>query len=213
MNKLADIARRLDNIIRLGTVAEVDHAQALCRVKSGGITTGWLPWLERRAGTTRTWSAPTVGEQVVVFSPSGEPAAGVVLAGLYTTAHGQPSGTGDHHVIDFPDGARITYDHGAGDLTVIGIKTATVQASNHVTVDCPENTITGNVLVKGTLTVEDLLTYQNGLAGSGGSSGNGTVITGDLTHTDGELSSHGVVLHTHVHGGVQSGGSNTEGPQ
>lgn len=205
MNALADLARRLDNLLRLGTVAEVDHGQALCRVKSGGITTSWLPWIERRAGTTRTWSAPTVGEQVIVFSPSGEPAAGVVLTGLYTATNDPPSGTGNHHVMDFPDGARITYDHAASALAVTGIKTATVQASEHVTVDCPESTITGNVLIQGTLTVQDLLTYQNGLAGSGGSSGNGTVITGDLIHTQGELSSHGVVLHTHTHPGDSGG--------
>lgn len=211
MNALADLARRLDNLLRLGTIAEVNHAQALCRVKSGGITTGWLPWIERRAGTTRTWSPPTVGEQVIVFSPSGEPAAGVVLAGLYTAAHDQPSGTSNHHVMDFPDGARITYDHAAGALAVTGIKTATVQASDHVTVDCPESTITGNVLIQGQCTVQGLLTYANGLAGTGGSNGN--AISGDFTHNGGNLSSNGVVLHTHVHGGVVAGGANTEGPQ
>lgn len=209
----AELARRLDNLVRLGTVAAVDHGNARCRVQLGALLTQWLPWHSIRAGNTRTWSPPTVGEQVMVFSPSGEIAAGIVLTGIYTESHDQPSSSADDHVIAFPDGARISYDHATGHLQVSGIKTATVQASEHVTVDCPENTITGNVLIKGTLTVEDLLTYQNGLRGHGGNSGNGNVLTGDFTHTDGNLISNGIVLHTHTHSGVQSGGSNTGGPQ
>lgn len=213
MSRDADLARRIDNLIRPGTVAAVDHATATCRVQSGGLLTNWLPWFERRAGNTRTWSPPTVGEQVMLLCPSGEPAAGLVLAGIFTAAHDQPSSSADEHVTDYPDGARIAYNHTAGALTATGIKTATVQASEHVTVDCPESTITGNVLIQGTLTVQDLLTYQNGMNGSGGTSGNGNVITGDLTHTDGDLSSNGIVLHTHTHTGVQPGGGSTGGPQ
>lgn len=213
MTALADIARRLDNLIRLGTVAGVDHAAARCRVQTGGLLTTWLPWMTHRAGNTLTWDPPTVGEQVIVFSPSGEPGAGIVLTGIYTAAHDQPSASADEHVIDYPDGARIAYNHATGALTVTGIKTATVQASEHVTVDCPENTITGNVLIMGTLTVQDLLTYQNGLNGSGGGAGNGNVITGQFTHTDGNLSSNGIVLHTHTHTGVVPGGGSTGGPQ
>lgn len=212
-SSLAEVFRRLDNLVRLGTIAQIDHATARCRVHLGQLVTAWLPWISQRAGTTRSWTPPTVGEQVIVFSPSGEPAAGVVLTGIYTEAHDQPSSSATKHVVEFPDGARIEYDHAASALSATGIKTATVQASEHVTVDCPENTITGNVLIQGSLTVEDLLIYRNGLNGSGGSAGNGNVITGDLTHTDGDLSSNGIVVHTHTHSGVQSGGDSTGGPQ
>lgn len=209
MTRDADLARRLDNLIRLGTIAAVDHARALCRVISGGLLTDWLPWADRRAGTTRTWNPPTVGEQVLLLCPSGEPAAGIVITGVYTTAHDQPSASADEHVTDYPDGARIAYNHTSGGLTVTGIKTARVEACEHVTVDCPENTITGNVLIKGTLTVQKLLTYQAGLSGQGG--GAGTTISGPITQSDGNLSSNGVVLHTHTHPG-DSGGT-TGGPQ
>lgn len=212
MTRDADYSRRLDNLIRLGAIAAVDHARALCRVQSGGLLTDWLPWAERRAGTTRTWNPPTVGEQVLLLCPSGEPGAGIVLTGIYTAAHDQPSASAAEHVTEYPDGARITYNHATSALTVTGIKTARVEASEHVTVDCPESTITGNVLIKGTLTVQDLLTYQNGLRGSGGS-GNGNAITGPITHQDGNLSSNGIVLHTHAHTGVQPGGGSTGGPQ
>ena len=61
------------------------------------------------------------------------------------------------------------------------------------------------------LTVQGLLTYQAGLAGTGG--GAGTVISGSITQTGGTLSSNGIVLATHTHTGVQPGGGNTGGPQ
>lgn len=133
MTRDADLARRLDNLIRLGTIAAVDHARALCRVRSGGLLTDWLPWAERRAGTTRTWNPPTVGEQVLLLCPSGEPGAGIVLTGIYTEAHDQPSASADEHVTHYPDGARIAYNHASGALSVTGIKTALVEASESAT--------------------------------------------------------------------------------
>ncbi|MEN2925541.1 hypothetical protein FHPHGOJG_02561 [Mannheimia haemolytica] len=78
----AEQIRRLDNIIRLGTIAEVDLTTATARVNSGGITTDFLPWLTFRAGTSQTWSAPTVGEQCVVLSVSGEFTTGVIYLGF-----------------------------------------------------------------------------------------------------------------------------------
>lgn len=214
MTRDTDLARRIDNLIRLGTIAEVDHGRALCRVQTGGLLTDWLPWFARRAGNTLTWCPPTVGEQVMVFCPSGEPAAGMVLTGLYTTAHDQPSASPDDHVTLYPDGARIAYNHATHALTVTGISTATVQASTHVTVDCPESTITGNVLIMGTLTVQKHLTYLWGMTGYAGLSGGPSAkLTGEFVHTDGNLSSNGIVLHTHTHSGVQPGGGSTGGPQ
>ncbi len=126
----ADLARRLDNLIRLGTVAEVDHARARCRVKTGGLLTAWLPWGTRRAGDTRTWCPPTVGEQVLVLSPSGEPGAGIVITGVYTEAHDQPSSSADDHLTDWPDGAREHYDHAAHHYTL------DVPAGGRITLRC-----------------------------------------------------------------------------
>jgi len=88
-------------------------------------------------------------------------------------------------------------------LRVKGVTTVLVEASTQIIQRCPENIIDGNLTVKG------LLSYQNGIAGTGGENGN--VITGDFNHQDGKLSSNGVVLDDHGHGGVQRGGVWTEG--
>lgn len=194
MNEVAELFRLISNLIRIGTVFAVDlqARPAKVRVASGDLESNWLPWLELRAGRTRTWNPLTVGEQVLVFSPDGDPAGGVVLAGLNSDAIPAPSDSEAEHVTDYPDGARVTYDHQSGKLTAVGITSAFVEASDTATVKCPEITLDGNVTVTG------LLTYQAGMAGKNGK-GNKTTIEGDITHVQGNLSSNGIILHTHTH--------------
>lgn len=202
--KLADLARRVANMIRTGRVAEVDHAGPRVRVQSGDLLTGWLPWQTHRAGSTRTWNPPTVGEQVMILSPSGDPAAGIVTPALYCQDHPAPDASPNTHVIEFPDGAIIGYDHASHALDITGIATVRVVASESVTLDTPYTRITGQ------LEVVDLITYHNGMVGEGGG-GNAVTITGDFVHEQGILSSNGIVLHTHTHPG-DSGGT-TGAPQ
>ena len=86
---LSDLLRLLQNLIRLGTIAEVKGAKA--RVRLGPtLTTEWLKWATRRAGSTRTWSAPTVGEQVIVFSPGGDLTRSIILPALYSQEFDAP---------------------------------------------------------------------------------------------------------------------------
>lgn len=202
--QLADLARRVANMIRTGRVAEVDHAGPRVRVQSGDLLTEWLPWQTRRAGNTRTWDPPTVGEQVMILSPSGEPAAGVVMPALYCQDHSAPDASPNTHVIEFPDGARISYDHAGHALDITGVATVRVVAAESVTLDTPYTHITGQIEVDG------LITYHSGMVGEGGG-GNAISITGDFVHELGVLSSNGIVLHTHTHPG-DSGGT-TGGPQ
>ncbi|WP_137936105.1 phage baseplate assembly protein V [Chitinivorax sp. B] len=209
MDSYADLARRLESLIRFGTILAIQPQPPRVRVQSGGLHSTWLPWLTLRAGSTRTWSPPTVGEQCLLLSPSGEPAAGVVLLGLYAEPHPSPSNSLDEQVCAFPDGAVIRYHHGTGSLSATGIKTARVQASQRCTVDCPQSVFTGDVQINGNLTVDgqtlakSLLTYLAGMAGQAGASGK-TVISGAIEHqghfaNHGTLSSNGVVLDKHNH--------------
>lgn len=48
---LADLSRRLENVIRFGTIAEVKHSRIpRVRVKLGDIITNWLRVVAARAG-------------------------------------------------------------------------------------------------------------------------------------------------------------------
>ena len=138
----AEFNRRLDNLIRFGTIAEVDYAAAKARVKSGQILTVFLPFLTFRAGQTKTWSPPTVGEQCIILAAGGEFTTACVLVGLYT--QNAPSHSPDVHVFEFEDGARIEYNHATGTLNVTGMKL--------INIDCPQINIKGNIQIDGSVT-------------------------------------------------------------
>jgi phage baseplate assembly protein V len=129
LSSLNDLARLLRNLIRTGIVTDVDTARALCRVETGGITTDWLNWLTPRVGRSRTWWAPSVGEQILVLAVGGEQDTAFVLPGIYFDDNPAPSASADALHISFPDGAVIEYEPQTGALTVSGIKTASVTAS------------------------------------------------------------------------------------
>ncbi len=89
-----ELARRAENIARVGTVSQVRHAKpARCRVKLGANTTDWLPWLAGRAAgkAGSTWWPPVAGEQCLVIAPGGDLAQGVALLGAYSDAMEAPS--------------------------------------------------------------------------------------------------------------------------
>jgi phage baseplate assembly protein gpV len=76
--RIADLERRLNNVSRPARVVEIDEKKALVKVAYGldengqDVISPWIRWGEQRAGNISTWNPPTVGEQVVMFSPSGE---------------------------------------------------------------------------------------------------------------------------------------------
>lgn len=211
----AELVRRLENLLRAGTVAAVDITTARCRVRTGGLLSDWLPWFAQRAGDVRAWCPPSVGEQCLLMSPGGDLAAALVLVGLYSDARPAPETSAGIHATHYPDGAVITYDHAAHALTVTlpAGGTAEITApgsvtvrSDSVTIEAPQTTCTGQLLVQG------LLTYQGGMAGSGGSGGAAAVIEGTVQAT-GDVVASGISLTSHTHGGVRAGGESSGAPQ
>ena len=148
MNSLADLQRRLENIVRTGTVEDVDLKDPKAprvRVRDGELVTGWLPFGTSRAGATRTWSAPTKGEQVVMLSPSGELAAAVVICGLYCAANPAPSSDPNEHITIFGDKTRMTYNDKTGLMVFSGMRDVLIRASGSVSIDAPKTKLNGKV--------------------------------------------------------------------
>jgi phage baseplate assembly protein V len=120
----ADLNRRIESLIRLGTIDQVDHAARKLRVKTGGLLTGWLPWPAEVGRNFIRWRPLREGTQVVLASPSGDPAQAVIIGMLYTQTIDRPSTDPDIDLIEFDDGSRIAHDassgvlslHAAGDL-------------------------------------------------------------------------------------------------
>lgn len=110
MTDYAALSRLLENLIRFGVIDAVQMEPPRVKVKTGTLTTAWLPWLALRAGSDREWDPPTVDEQVILFSPSGQLANGIVVTGVFSDhipANGNRAGL---HRRTYADGTVIEYD-------------------------------------------------------------------------------------------------------
>lgn len=175
---IAELDRRLAALIQAGVVAEVDHAAARCRVQVGEWVSALLPWLSLGAGEARHWRAPSVGEQALLISPSGEPAGGFVLPGFYAARHGQAGDQRPNAMAwRMPDGCLLEYDWEAGALRVTGGKTVSVEASGEITlkcasllVDAPQVRFKGNVNIDGNIKVGGNVDASGAVMDGGGNS-------------------------------------------
>lgn len=114
----AEADRRIANTVSVGTVEEADYATARLRLRIGALLTGWVPWADGRAGGNRTWSAPEIGEQMILLAPGGDIALGVAIGGIYSDAHPAPAASPEIHRIDYGDGSFIQFDRASGKLTI-----------------------------------------------------------------------------------------------
>lgn len=205
----AEIRRLIKNLIRIGIVTDV-NAKKGCRVQIGNLETDWLNWVTLRAGSTRTMNAPSVGEQVLILALGGELTTAFVLTGIFSNDHSEPTDslTADHRT--YSDGAIIEYEPATGALIATGIKTATIDASEQI--NATTNVVIVNASKQINLTTPKVICSEN-LTCATLNVTEGGEMTGDIVHKNGTFSSNGIVLDEHDHGGVERGGSRTDGPQ
>lgn len=142
----------LGDLIRFGAIASVDLAAARCTVSAGDLTTGPIRWIEARSGATRSWSPPSVGEQVLLICAEGEIAAGVALRGIACSAF-PPAGNALRELLLFGDGAVLAYDPEAHALEALlpAGGTARLVAPGGITIE-GDITLTGSMTVSGDVT-------------------------------------------------------------
>ncbi len=172
MNTLAEAFRLINNIVRIGQVAEVDVSRARARVQAGDNLTGWQPWVSARTGTSLEWDPPTVGEQVVLLSPAGDLAQAIIVTGLYR--QNAPSQSADEHKRVYPDGASITYDHVKKELVASFPGKVNVNITGNATINVGGNATTA---VAGICKVNAEMIHHN--------DGNPVVTTGHVCHFTG----------------------------
>lgn len=168
MNDFAALSRMLENLIRLGVIAAVQMEPPRVQVKTGKLLTAWLPWLALRAGADQEWDPPTEGEQVILFSPSGQLANGIVVTGLFSDhipANGNRPGL---HRRTYADGAVIEYDSVAHHLnaTLPDSGTSSLISKGGINIIGPINhqgdyNQTGNQNVVGLVTVSEDVVAAN----------------------------------------------------
>lgn len=218
----ADINRRLENLIRFGTIKTVNPSKPipLVTVDLDDIVTPEIRFFNARSGDDSTWDPPSLDEEVMVISPCGEIGpTSVVFYGLYNGKHPSPYDDLNKKIRVFADGCVIAYDVAAHHLSAIlppmGIIEVTanggvtVNANGGVTVNANDG-LTINAVSGGTTHNGNLL-----INGSSVTTGNNTVGGSQLvqgsSHSKGDFSTEGDVkagdisLKNHKTSGIQPG--------
>ncbi|KGA22256.1 baseplate protein [Pectobacterium brasiliense] len=177
---------------RIGTISAVDEARVMVRVRlpeCDNLRTAWLPVLQRNTQNNKDYWLPDIGEQVeVLLDGNGED--GLVLGAIYSAADVPTLADKYKRAVTFADGAHIEYDRQTHTLTInggvqhiaISCGADVVVNAQRVTINAPETTVTGKLLVQGQLT------YESGMSGSGGAS-----LSGDVS-ISGNVSASGSVM-------------------
>ena len=190
MNDFAALSRMLENLIRFGVIAAVQMVPPRVQVKTGTLTTAWLPWVTLRAGADQEWDPPTVDEQVVLFSPSGQLANGFVITGIpsdHAPANGDRAGL---HRRTYADGAVIEYD----------------SIAHHLNATLPDSGTT-SIVSKGGINIVGPINHQ----GDYNQTGNQNVV--GLVTVSEDVIAAGISQVKHLHGGVLVGSAKTGKPE
>jgi phage baseplate assembly protein V len=210
MFNIAEIERRLANLVRIGVIDQVDEAARRIRVRSGATLTAWLPWPADVGKNYNRWRPLRAGTQVILVSPSGDLAQAVIAGMMYTAALDAPVDDPNLDVIAFDDGTVLRYDSGTSKLQIecvgdvqVQCVNAEVTASAGVTVDAQTVDVTAQAVTvtASTLDITAATSHDGNIN-----------VTGTITVSGGDVIADGKSLKTHVHGGVTAGAAVTGVP-
>ena len=139
--RVSEIERRLRSQSRTGVIEGVDAANGLARVKlmdgDEPFVTGWIPWEEPSAGSNKTHNPPSKGQQVKIYSESGDLHDASIQGSLNSDANGRPSGAGDEYVLLSVGPAKISVTGGGSTILIkVGGATITITAGG-ITLNAP----------------------------------------------------------------------------
>ncbi len=146
---MTEANRRLANLVQVGVVESADYGTGTLRVRIGDIVTADLPMSSARAGGDRTWWPYEIGEQVIVFAPSGNLAAGAILGAMPSDAAPAPGDRAGLHRTIYANGTVIEFDRDANHLRLhLGAGSAEIVATGGLLIT-GDVTVTGDVVADG----------------------------------------------------------------
>lgn len=152
----ADLARRLENIVRYGTIKTINPSKPIPSVivDLGDMQTPEIRCLNVRSGSDATWDMPSEEEECIVWSPCGEIGpTSFAMYGFYNEKHPAPSDDLNKKIRMFSDGCVIAYDVSTHELSAVLPDGGTAN-------------IVANVTIKGTLhCTKDITTDADVIAG------------------------------------------------
>ncbi|WP_067517845.1 phage baseplate assembly protein V [Endozoicomonas ascidiicola] len=150
---ISELYRLLNNLIQFARVDSLvdfpEGKRAVC-ITADGLKTKPLPIGTERAGDDQTSWLPSMGEQVLMFSPGGITEQAVIGPSLWSADHPAPGNDPNEPVMSFTDGARISYNKQSHTLSAILPAGATVAivATGGLSFD-GDLSVTGNITATG----------------------------------------------------------------
>ena len=151
-------------------VVGVDLVAGKVRVSNGEWTSAWVRWHSLAAGKARHWRSPSLEEQGVLFSPSGQAGIDTFVPGLYGNAGGPPDNRDHVEVWRFDDGGSLVYDWQAKTYTITlpsGTVTIKVASTEVVVTDDAVTVMTGNINLKAAVTIDGALHVTQSITSAG----------------------------------------------
>lgn len=148
----ADYQRKLHNIATIGTVFAVNPSDQTMRLAVGDNETDWLPIPALAAGQVSVWRCPSVGEQFLLVSPSGELANAIPVISLYSQHMPSPSTDPDEIFVRYNDRDMLKIDT-RGSKLHLTINNTTLDSTVLITGDLQVN---GNIHADGDIVADNI---------------------------------------------------------
>jgi len=211
---MSDLLRKIDNLIRVGTIVEVNLSSlpAMVRVEvDEGVKSDWMPFSQSFIGQTMIWCAPKVGTSGLVVSEGGENRVNRFFP-CFNDASNAPSLGDDDFKIFLKNGDSIHHNSGSGTLTINSANNVIVN-SETADVNAPNITLNGDVTVTKSFTVQGFSSLNGGFAMNAGHTKSRSAATGTINIPVSFIVDPTIMWRKfldHKHKGVLAGGAETE---
>ena len=143
MLNLVELKRRLENIVQVGQISATKNqdGKALARVVVHDVgedkrVTDFLPVIGFANSFARVFFPLRAGEQVLVISLFGDANKGFILRSIFNKSCKEPDGASETKtIIEFEDGAILSYNTKSSTLEVLNQKTINVKVGEAVNVE------------------------------------------------------------------------------
>ena len=160
--------------IEIATISEVRGDKA--RVAVGSMVTDFLPVFQSFSNSSAVSLSPIrVGEQVLVLPVRGNLNSGVILRGLYQSAHKEEP-TDKKVRVSFEDGVSMSYDTAGSTLEIKSPKSINITCEN-ANLNAKNVTVTANdtTVKSGSIKLLGAISTASNSGGSGSFEINGNV--------------------------------------
>jgi len=172
--------RMIANGSAIGKVTAVDYDTSFINVELDNepdLVLKRLPWTTQRAKGTKVYSAPKIGEKVLVVCPGGNLVNAVAVLGIIDSEDDYPEKGANIHRIDFDSEDFVRYDNAAREMKFAVANKLEIATGSGTAVFKPDE-------IKFTIGGKTITLSGSGVAINGNTTINGNfTLTGNATIT------------------------------